>query len=53
VEQKMSDLPLTRCQICDSEVERRIGMPTIFLQELGEQSLYRGAIKQVILKVSF
>ena len=33
VEQKMSDEPLTKCQICDSEVERLIGMPTIFCKD--------------------
>jgi putative FmdB family regulatory protein len=30
VEQKMSDPPLTTCQLCEAEVERLIGMPTIF-----------------------
>ena len=32
-EQKMSDLPLTTCEICGTEVERLIGMPTIFCKD--------------------
>ena len=33
VEQKMSDPPLTTCEICGAEVERLIGMPTIFVKD--------------------
>jgi len=33
VEQKMSDPPLTQCEICGAEVERLIGMPTIFCKD--------------------
>ena len=33
VEQKMSDPPMTACQICGAEVERLIGMPTIFTKD--------------------
>lgn len=40
VEQKMSDEPLTKCQICDSEVERLIGMPTIFCKD-SDSSRYK------------
>lgn len=29
----MSDPPLTTCQICGAEVERLIGMPTIFTKD--------------------
>ena len=39
VEQKMSDAPLTKCQICDSEVERLIGMPTIFCKDSASSPL--------------
>jgi putative FmdB family regulatory protein len=32
-EQKMSDPPLTTCEICGGEVERLIGMPTVFVKD--------------------
>ena len=38
VEQKMSDPPLTSCEICGAEVERLIGMPTIFCKDSATSS---------------
>ena len=38
VEQKMSDPPLTTCEICGAEVERLIGMPTIFCKDSATSS---------------
>ena len=42
VEQKMSDPPLTSCQICDSPVERLIGMPTIFCKNSDSSPYKKG-----------
>jgi len=33
VEQPMNDEPPTKCQSCDSDLERLIGLPTIFCKD--------------------
>jgi putative FmdB family regulatory protein len=41
VEQKMSDPPLTACQVCDGEVERLLGIPTTFAKGSEKTSLHK------------
>jgi putative FmdB family regulatory protein len=40
VEQKISEPPLTECQICGAPAERLIGLPTIFCKD-SENSPYK------------